>query len=303
MKKHTPTLVVIIILLAIFLPISVFATILHYKNPSEVKDTNVKHEFKYDNKLYYYGDNDELYGTYECKTDECGAIKTIIDDDKYAIDYYKDGELKELNYYDKDFAFLQDDKINIYNYSLERVIATFDSFKNYNTKLKDDIVIAKKDDKWGVLSLKGKEVKIPYEYDFLGLINNIEDDELITTNFVGLKDNNWYIVSIDNNIKSAGLSSEIKTFTDKYIIVKDNTIYDYQGNVITPNVSFKSVYALNNYIIGITDNNTVMVYQDLSDNFLGYANIGDYFKLSFKLDNNKIIIYDNNEEKQSIELN
>ena len=67
--KDKKTLITIIILLVVFLPLGLVGTIKHFSTSKTNVDvnSNPNKEFIYNNKLYFYYEN-ELLATYECST-------------------------------------------------------------------------------------------------------------------------------------------------------------------------------------------------------------------------------------------
>ena len=78
--KDKKTLITIIVLLVIILPMGIYGTIKNFNTgKTETKDDNPNKEFIYNNKLYFYYEN-ELLATYECST--CNNASNEIDDVK-----------------------------------------------------------------------------------------------------------------------------------------------------------------------------------------------------------------------------
>ena len=300
MKENRATLITILVLLGIFGSITLFGTLVKLKN--RVSSSNPNHEFYFNNELYFYDENDELLGTYACSTDNCGYIKTIIDDNKYGIDYYKDGTMDELKVYNDEYAYIQDgDKVLQYSFASEKVTQEFSAFKNYNTEIEKGIVFFQKDNKWGVFSLTNDMV-LNYGYSYIGLKNNVEEGILKADSYIAAKDNNWYILNEAFEAESVPLSKEIKTYSKDYIICSDRTIYDYNGNEVMSSDYFKDIQLVNNYIIGITNTNIAIVYLKPNEEAIGYANLGDYSNLKIEVSDNAMNFYDNTTLIQSVAL-
>ena len=112
------TLVVIIVLLVIFVPLAVIGTYRHINNQDDnvVIDDNPNHEFIYNNKVYFYYNN-ELINTYPCNN--CSNVVTTINDTEYHTNYYKYGtEEIEPIISSVQAIFTEGDKIIIYDYNL-----------------------------------------------------------------------------------------------------------------------------------------------------------------------------------------
>ena len=203
----------------------------------------------------------------------------------------------------EDYVYFQDgEKIMQYSFASEKVIMEFDAWKNYYTNLKNDLVFFKRDNKWGVFSLKEGMI-VNYGYTFIGLKNNIEDGVLNTDNYIVLKDSNWYILNNSFELDNSPINKTIKTYNDTYIICLDNSIYDYSGNVVIASDRFKNVFTVSNYIVGITNANMAIVYLNPLNEALGFINLEEYSNLNIKFNNNKVEFYDSGVLKQTIALN
>ena len=94
-KENKSILVIIIVLLIIFLPLSLlgiylnFANVLTDKTDTDLSNnSNISSNEKYkDGTLYFYDSDNNLLGTYNCVSTKCSYGKSIIDDTDYSIDY------------------------------------------------------------------------------------------------------------------------------------------------------------------------------------------------------------------------
>ncbi len=305
MQAKKSTLYTIIVLLVITLPLAIYGTVIHLKNkPSATDRENPNHEFHYKDKLYFYNENNELLSKYECNSGLCGYPETIIDDDEYGINYYSEGEEKEFIYNNGNYTFIVDNQnIMLFDKKLGSVLVNYSKIKNYHTALADDLVIIKQGAKWGVLDLKSLKNILPYDYEFVGLPNKLIDGKLQTDHFIVLEKTWWYIFDKEGKALNAGISHPIKDFNDQYIITSENKIYDYESTEITPSMAFKEAYIVDNYIVLITNNNMILVYEDLNNPMLGHGTIGTYTKLSFALKDNQLEVYTDGTIGTTIDLN
>ncbi|MEG1506186.1 MAG: hypothetical protein RR478_01670 [Bacilli bacterium] len=306
MKESKSTFITIVVLLTIMLPIAVYGTYNAKKDSfgSKVKEKeNINKEFSFNSSLYYYNEKKELLGTYKCITSDCGKVKTIIDDDAYSINYYRLGKDNELSQINDDYALLHDGKKDkLFNLKMNKVLIEFDAIKNYSTPLSNNLIIVKDKDKWGVINVDNMKKLINYEYDFLGLINRVENDLLDSSKFVGKKNNKWFVVGLDGTLLNNGIDEEIVSYNETYIAAKGGLIYDFLGNSYLTQMEFKNTYIVDKYVVGLTKTNLLMVYSDVTRDAVGVTTVGVFKTLDLKLENKKINVYLDDVLNTSIDL-
>ena len=292
MKDKKPVLITIVVLLLVFTPLTVISAFIKVgKNPL---DENPGHDFHYDNKLWFYDENNKLISSYECKTAKCDLAVSTITDQEYGINYYQDGKLTKVNNNNK-FTFIKDGALTyLINVSNGTVLQKYLQIKNYNTKVEDDIYILQNENKlWGSLSIgETLSAVIPFEYDFLAILNNTSDDYLKVDNFIALKDNKWSLIDKNNTKISDSYNEPIIDYNNKYIVTKQNNrikIYNYEGLEYLSNLNF-SDYALYNDYVGLVMNNMVYIYNDLNNNYLKNITINSTGKLMIEEKDNRIAI-------------
>ena len=112
-KIRKGTLITIIVLLVIFLLLTVAGFYFHFAGtPDDVTNDNPNHEFHYNNQLWFYDEDNNLIGTYECTTSNCDYATSYINDGEYSIDSYvpsegEDGLLMD-SVINNQFVFLTD---------------------------------------------------------------------------------------------------------------------------------------------------------------------------------------------------
>lgn len=272
MKEDKGVLITIIVLLVIFLPLTILGYIEHNK-----MENNYEHKLYYQGYLWFY-DNDKLIGKYKCNNDMCNLATTTIKDDEYDKRNYRgdlEGTILPIN---NKYAFIKDgDKIILYDITTNGSLASYKSVNNYNTKIVDDTYIVEQENgKSGVLRFaNGLESVIPFEYDFIGLTNNLsENNELIANYFLVKQDNAWFVIDNQNAIVS-------KKYQDEII---DYRIFDQYIAIIT--------------------NEKIDIY-NLDDDILKYSkNINtDYETIDFNVTVYTIEIIIDNDNKEVIEIN
>lgn len=292
MKNKKIVLGVIIFLLIIFVPLTVMGYFVRdKKNPLE---ENPNHEFFFKNKLWFYDDNDKLISSYECQTNNCDLAKLTIDDEEYGINYYKDGSLEKIknnNYY----TFIKDGALNyLYDVQNGRTLQKYLQIKNYNTNIKNDVyIIQNESNLWGAISIgETLNALVPFEYNFLGIKNNFDDDELKVDYFIALKDDKWFLVDKENTKISTEYDDTIIDYNNQYIITKkDNRVkvYSYVGVEYLETFYFND-YALYDNYIGLLTNDTIYIYDDLSSNYIKNIPITKTGKLTLEPKGNQVVI-------------
>ena len=292
MKDKKPVLITIVVLILIFTPLTVISAFIKVgKNPL---DENPGHDFYYKDKLWFYDEDDKLISSYKCKTNKCDFATSTITDNEYGINYYQEGKLTKVSNNNK-FTFIKDGVLNyLINVSSGTVLQKYLQIKNYNTKVESDIYLLQNENKlWGALSISDAlSAVIPFEYDFLALLNNTSEDYLKVNNFIALKDNKWYLIDKNNSIISSYYNEPIVDYNDKYIITKkDNQfrIYNYEGLQYLNNFNI-SDYAIYNEYVGLISNNRVYIYNNISDNYIKNVPINKTGKLNIIADENKVVV-------------
>ncbi len=295
MKSNKYSLVIIIILLAIFLPLTIYGYI--YKQSNKVEE-NPNHEMYYKGKIWFYNKEDELLGSYECKNEICELAKTIIDDDEYNLDYYKDGKDNQLEVIEDTYALIQDgDYIYLYNVHNSSTIQEYLKAKNYNTKLSNNYYILQgKDNKWGVLYIGiNVEMIIPFEYDFIGIKNNLDsDNNLIDNMFIVKQDNDWFLIDDSNKKLTSSYEFPIITYTDKVVVLENNTymLYDYEGKRLLSDTVINK-YLFENKYTGIINNNKLYLYYNLDNDPIKEYEINSDSNIKLEYKDYKVYVYDN----------
>lgn len=278
MKKDKPTGITIILLFILFLSISIYGGILKLNN-EEVVIENTNQDFYFNGSLYFYSDANELLGTYECKTLECGYAQSS---DETFIDYYYVSENDyEIGIISNSFVILQDgEEIFIYNFSLNSIVVEFEDLKYYNTSNSENIILVKENGFWGARSLTSLLPDVEVMYDELSIANNVVDGLLDSSHLLAKFNNEYFIVDNLNNTLSVKFSSEIVDYTNDFIITYDEFyhVFDYEGNELL-NYELSYYTKSENYYVFVY-NNYVLIYDDLFSTYINYITISDYEEIS-----------------------
>lgn len=235
MKENKGVLITIIVLLIIFLPL----TFLGYtQNLKTVNNSDKK--LHHNGYMWFYDDKGELLSKYECVRQNCDYAISFIDDDKYKIKYFADGDKGINSVINNKYVFINDGKkVVFYSIENDRIITTYKNMKNYNTSISNnEYFLENYDGLWGSLKVSDDMmVVIPFEYNFIGLSKQFnESGKLMSDYYLVSKDNQWYIIDKNNNIVTNKYSdiSDYRVFPNNLAVVTTNNldIYDNNGNVI-----------------------------------------------------------------------
>ena len=316
MKNKKITLWVIIFLLILFLPITIFSTVMHYQN-TRPKEENPSHEFKYDGKLYFYQDN-TLLGTYSCQNfaEYCDYADSVVNS-TYSLNEKKIENTIKLPIANKRFVFLRDSKteelaesnIILYDLSLKREIGKYKEVKNYGIGIENDYYIMKNEnDLWGIVSFEeGINLKIPFTYDYIGLTNKInsETNKVESNIFAVQKEGKWRLIDINGATFTEEINSEIFSYNNEYIILKENSnmrLVNYSLEEIIGSVKYINFY--NKYLEIIDINNLYYLY-DLNTNIRVSNNylVNSIEDIALEIVNNEIQIIKNGNIEETIAIN
>lgn len=290
MINKKTVLATIIGLLIIFIPLTIASFFLKEKeNPF---DKNPGHDFYYKEMLWFYDKDGQLINNYHCNTTSCGYAEYIIDDED--INYYKEGTVLKSTL-NSNYVFLKDGALTyLYSLKLSKVLQSYKSIKTYNTHLFDNTyILQNQNELWGVLSV-GESINsiLPFEYNFIGLINKMNDDGTLNTDtFIVNKDNKWSLISKENKKLSADFNAKIVDFNKDIIVTKNNEqyhIYNYTMNEYLTNYLITNCKIVKNYIM-VESNNMLYVYRDLNNSYIRSYNLNNG-SLDILEDNNKIVL-------------
>ena len=301
MENRKYALVLIILLLIIFVPLTIVGFIVNFnKQPVE---ENPNHELYYEGSLWFYDNNDKLLNKYECKTEKCDLANVMIDDDEYGINYYKDGNLDKIEYSGSSHTFITDgDNTSLYDIVGNRTLLEIEGVKTYNTKLSNNLYIIKSKNKWGVVRIDNKGINdfrtiIPIEYDFIGLKNNeLTEDTLNADIFIVKQNAEWYLMNSSKVFITNSISTPIINYSNNYLVSKDADnyiIYKYDGERYYNNYIITN-YALSGEYIAIVTNNVLAIFKDttllntypLTDVNAKIELVNDESNLTIKVDEN-----------------
>lgn len=296
MKDNKFVLPVLIVLLAIFLPLSIYG-IFSNKNSIFFKD-NPNHEHKFNNKLYYYDDNDNLLGYYECTSDKCDDAKTTIDDENNI--YYDKGKDNKISILSNNNVFIQDgDNIKLYNLNSQVSLLELKLIKNYSTTIDDNLLIVKSiDNKYGIMDLDTVNYKIMPEYDYLAINNSFDGEKLMASKLIAKKNNAYYLINSDNNKLTTEFNNSIYDYNDNIIVCSDNDkyiIYKYDGTKILDYQDITKINLLKSVIIFQNRLGNIYIYDNLLNSIIkSFVSISSDINYTYEIVDNNIEIKNNN---------
>jgi hypothetical protein len=310
-KYKKGALIIIIVLLLIVLPCTVIGIVYHSKN-SSIENPNK--EFYYDNKLYFYDNNGDLIGKYECMFKNCGYANEVIEDDNYGINYYQSTG-NYSNIIDNRYVFIADYKdeqtmVNLYDIKNDTSVSTYKLFKNYSIGIVNNYYIVETiTGLYGVIKIDKDSVEnvLPFTYEYIALQNDLdlEQNKLSADSFIVKKDNKWYLTDINSAEFTEKMDTPIIAFDATTFITKDEyySLYNYNGslrlngtytylNYISKYIEVKDVN--NNYYI--LDSSTLSLVSNL-------YNLDENSTIDTKInDEDKLEIIIDNESKETIDI-
>ncbi len=272
-KVQKGALILIIILLIIFVPLACLGLYFRFSGPVEspVKE-NVGKEFFFDNKLWFYKEDGSLLGIYECTTKNCNYALNTVDDSNYGLDSFESNEDERIKIIDNRYAILNDNETSEEAFVYDIVnntsykMAAYVSAKDYGVGLADNMLIVKNSaQKYGVIKLADTiEIVLPFEYDFIGLKNEVNSEgKLATDYFITLKNGNWNLTDKNGATLTVDIADTIIDYTGTYIITKNNQeiyhLINYNNEAILTD-DFANLSFIDKYLSCTTVDNTFYLY-------------------------------------------
>ena len=263
------------------------------KKPKEPVVVIEKDNYRYeDGKLILLDKDKNELGTYDCenKSENLCYVANFSNEDDFDTNkrVYEDGTAikNRTDILLDDYVFIYDSSkkengdVVLYNIDKEKVLDTYNLVK----EVKDNQVIVKKDDKYGLIEVTEDEIKenIKNSYDYMGYIE--DTDALVVSN-----NSNYSLVDFEGKELSKSVPGAIKTFDGNNISVKvgnDCYIYGYDGK-IKVDKGYDYVRFTDNYAV-VADGKKLYVY-DKDGNPMNM----DGVKISSNTYNTKLIFNEN----------
>ena len=313
--KNKTTLWVIIALLLLSSSMAGFGYYVHVDKIKNPPPENPNKEFKVNNKLYFYDDNKELLGTYDCTQSVCGYAKNYVDDSAYSVNYYKDAATNEISMINNRYAFICDNKdiysddVILYDVVNSRVVKKLTGVKNYTIGIVNDYYLVKNESsKWGIMKMSNNAgMIIDFKYDYIGLPNNIDTNSglLKADGFIVFDINGWKVVSDSDSDLSNYSINQIYDYYDGYTITTSGISYYLNNRNGDPILSdgYKSMEFVGGYLKVLDDesNSYLMDVDSLSPVSNKYA-VENMSDLIVDLTLNGLELYMNGELQETVPL-
>ncbi len=281
--KNKPTLIAIIVLLVIFVPLSIYTTYLKLFKAEELPDT---------------------------KTQE---VTSYLDDIDKFVDIKTDGQRTSIGTFkiaNKDYTFvLKDNTVYLHSIADNLNILDYQAIKFYNSYIENNLLIVKRDNKWGIINLNSLQPVVKPEYDYLGLIDDEKDGVLNTNTFIGLKNNFYSLYKLGDSFKkvSSDFKDIIYTYNNnqKVIITINNDrykVYDFNGNNLLENYEITKAAITNNYLAIIDSQNNLYLFNRVPGLPFENYSVKDVSKLKLKESANTLEIYLNDNLYKNIDI-
>lgn len=281
--KNKPTLIAIIVLLVIFVPLSIYTTYLKLFKVEELPDT---------------------------KTQE---VTSYLDDIDKFVDIKTDGQRTSIGTFkiaNKDYTFvLKDNTVYLHSIADNLNILDYQAIKFYNSYIENNLLIVKRDNKWGIINLNSLQPVVKPEYDYLGLIDDEKDGVLNTNTFIGLKNNFYSLYKLGDSFEkvSSDFKDIIYTYNNnqKVIITINNDrykVYDFNGNNLLENYEITKAAITNNYLAIIDSQNNLYLFNRVPGLPFENYSVKDVSKLKLKESANTLEIYLNDTLYKNIDI-
>lgn len=281
MANRKAAFIIIIVLLVVSIPCSIIGIAYKFISSNKEITQPIKRpnqEFYQNGTLNFY-DYGELLGQYNCKNlnGYCGWAYETIDDDNYNLRYYNDESIDNIYLVSNRYAFLldvpeilesyEDREIILYDVIDAKEVNTYKGVKDYSVGINNDYYIVKNDaDKWGVIQLtrKGLTEVIPFEYDYIGLQEDLNSltSKIISNIFAVLKNDEWYLIDLNNSQLSKPVATPIINYNKDSMIVNyysKESLFNYQGIVQLGGQAYNHIEYVKDYVGYIDNNNNYSV--------------------------------------------
>lgn len=298
LTKKQKTIIIICAVLLVLIVVGLVVYFLVIKKDDDKKPNKnepivilEKDNYRYENgKLILIDSNKKEIGKYSCENESESLcyVAYYSNEDEFDIakKVYENGIPidNRSDIFNNKYVFIYDNAksengtLKLYNIYTEEVEDTYDLVKEI-----DGIkVIAKKGDKYGVLSFEsGKEKVIEFKYDYLGYI--LESTKLVTAS-----NNNYKLIDFSGKDASSSVPGKIMNYNGDDISVKIGSkyyVYNYEGTKVLDE-DFDYIYFLDYYFI--TGKNKKLFIYDNEGSIMN----GEGIRISSDSYNTKLIFND-----------
>ena len=313
MQTRKISFVVILVLLILFLPLTIFATIMHFKTGQNTVLENYEDVVE-DGKISFYN-QDTLLGTYTCQnTDYCDYAFIRYNNPYDLQEPESTGKEKYSILYNR-YTFLMDAAMTellsadilLYDIQNEQVLSRYKEVKNYGGIENDLYFVKNEEDLWGAVEIKEEiTLKIPFQYDYIGLANQKnETDQVKAESIVALKDGKWFIINQENNRISDEFQNSITNYNENYVIVSDGSrmrLLNYR-NINQLSKDYRYLDLVSKYVAILEDTNDFYLFDPVTNQEISkHYTITDPNSLSYTIQDGMLTIYENEELLESIAI-
>lgn len=264
-KKNKIIIIVVSILVLILIGVGIFFLTRKKETPKiEVPDVIVEEDnYRYENGVLHFLDDEDELGTYECtnKDENKCFVAYLTNDDEFDGLKKVNDDGEEINtrskIYNERFVFVFDNKsendeiIKLYDMKDNEVKEEFLLVKAYDF-IDDSVILKNMDNKYGLVTFSDEEAKttIPYDYDYLGILDDDEDLERL----VAKKDGSFYLINKSNETLTNAIADPIVGANKDHLKIKNAEnqykVLDYHGKEIGDG---DYALLLDNYVIFARD--------------------------------------------------
>ncbi len=277
-KKKVTIIVTIIIVIALLITVIVCLLLKKDNKPQaqppkeETPPVIVEKEnYIYKNGILTFLDKTEQeLGTYECqnKDENLCFIVNYSDEDNFDVskNVYEDGTIipRRSDIYGDNYAFIYDNissdngLIILYNIKEQKEEGKYLLVKGFTDS--NFVILKNSNNKYGAIEItsSGIKEKMEFTFDYLGRLNK-------DAKVVGKTNKKYFIYNLDGKLESKGITSEIKSYNNKYIVAASDTynVYNYKGEKVIKESS-NYVSLLDDYAVLIKDKK--LFIRDYDDN-------------------------------------
>lgn len=328
MENRKAALIVIILLLVISVPCSIFGIVYKYvflNRPAEIETTKRPNEEFFQNGVLNFYEYGELLGQYTCKNPQgyCGWAYETNDDDTYSLRYYNDNSIDTIFLVSNRYAFIldveeekenyKDDNIILYDVLSKKEVGIYKGVKDYSIGINNNYYIVQDENsKWGVIQLTkdGMTETIPFEYDYIGLQEKLDSQssKIVSNVFAVLKNKEWYLIDLSNSQLSKPVTTPIISYNNDSMIVNyysKESLFNLQGIIQLNGQSYNHIEYVKQYVGYIDNDNNFSVIDYNNDNNLITKDlypVNNYKDIELRTnDDENIDIYISGEFKETVE--
>lgn len=250
MKKNVFYIPLLVILMLVCFPAALYG--LYYNKFGNKEENNVDNS-------NFIKITDSV--NYTCNTSDCFLTK--LNDEELGI-------IKDR------YVFINDGNILLYDINNNETVLEIDNIKELDNNM--DYAVVSENSSYGVYDFSSLDYTIEPSYKDMYMINGDINRLIINSDA-------YYLINLDNEIKSNGYYDKISDINEYYAIT-EKSVYYYDGTQITEDI-IDNYKLINNVLVGYIDNN-LFIFKDGNLD----RNYSDYSNAKYQSNENEIYIYD-----------